>query len=107
MTRKGYVGFYWTRPVPSVGFTRLSPNVDQAAQQSRTIRYQRELAKAYVRDQNGELVDEIVFLELEPDRGTEMVTEPLEWAFAVCQQRAATLLYVEFWSEFQWRRHNH
>lgn len=103
--KKGYVGFYWTRPVPTVGFTSLSSDAEEAAQRSRTVRYQRELTKAFVREQNGELVDEIVFLELEPDRGTEFIAEPLERAFRVCRDRNATLLYVSFWLGFNSRRH--
>ena len=105
--RKKYVGFYWTRPVPSVGFTSLPRDAEQAAQRSRTIRYQRQLANARVREFNGEMIDEIVFLEVEPDRGTEFIAEPLKRAFAVCKEHSATLLYVEFWEKSQSRSHDY
>ena len=39
------VGFYWTLPVPWAGFTDLPTDVDEAAAQSRTIRYQRDLIR--------------------------------------------------------------
>jgi len=38
-----YVGFYWTLPIPSVGFLKLSDDPDVAATQSKTIKYQREV----------------------------------------------------------------
>jgi hypothetical protein len=33
-----FVGFYWTLPMPKVGFTRLPEDAGAAAEASRTIR---------------------------------------------------------------------
>ena len=65
------VGFYWTLPVPWAGFTKLPKDIEEAAKASRTIRYQCELIRRYARDNGYRLVDEKVFLEIEPDRGSE------------------------------------
>jgi len=92
------VGFYWTLPVPWAGFTELPTDVDEAAAQSRTIRYQRDLIRRYVSDHAMDLIHEAVFLEIEPDRGTRKVE-------ALCRAQVATLLIVDF-SEVQgWRSH--
>ena len=61
-TRK-YVAFYWTLPIPSVGFLRLSDDPDIAVTQSKTIRYQREIIKEWAAEERGVLVGEITFLE--------------------------------------------
>ena len=68
MTQQPYVGIYWTRPVPRAGFVSLSADVDVAAGQSMTIRYQRDLARRHVRLAHGTMVHEIALLELAPDR---------------------------------------
>lgn len=68
-----YFGFYWTLPVPWVGFTSLPDNVDEAEAASRTIRYSRQSVKAFVKEQGGTLVSggEKVCMELSPDRVAE------------------------------------
>ena len=68
--KKSYVALAWTRPVPWAGFDRLSSDIDAAAMQSRTIRYQRDLIRQYVREVQGVLETEVVLLELAPDRAT-------------------------------------
>ena len=40
--RPRFVGFYWTLPMPHVGFTKLPRDAEAAAEASQTIRYQRE-----------------------------------------------------------------
>jgi hypothetical protein len=111
--RKRYVAFYWTRWVPpqyvkqGTGFTSLSENPNEAARQSRTIRYQRELIKRFVTDEKGELADEVVYLEKHLDRGSEAIVPPLQKAGHLCHAKKASLLYVEFWSETHWRKHNY
>lgn len=40
--KKSYIALAWTRPVPWAGFASLSTDIDVAAGQSRTIRYQRD-----------------------------------------------------------------
>ena len=44
-----YVGVYWTLPVNWAGFRALPLDVDAAAAASRTIRYQRERVRGWVR----------------------------------------------------------
>ncbi|KXV23121.1 hypothetical protein, partial [Gluconobacter oxydans] len=68
--KKSYVALAWTRPVPWLGFDRFSSDIDAAAMQSRTIRYQRDLIRQYVQDVQGVLEKEVALLELSPDRAT-------------------------------------
>lgn len=108
--RPQFVGFYWTYPVKWAGFTKLSPDADEAARQSRTIRYQRELAQRYVREKRGVLVDEVVFLESEKYYGTPDVIDPLtRRAEKHCGPNGgkATLLWVNFAQSNGWRPHSH
>lgn len=100
-----FVGFYWTFPVKWAGFTDLSSDADEAARQSRTIRYQRELVQRHVRERRGDLVDELVFLEVSPDRGTPQVRDGLARARRHCVEGQATLLWVNFAQSNGWRPH--
>lgn len=99
------VGFYWTLPVPWAGFTRLPPDVDEAAEKSRTIRYQTALIRDFARSQGYRLIAEKVFIELEPDRSSPRVREPLEGLIELCRRERATILYVDFSHEQGWRSH--
>ena len=99
------VGFYWTLPVPWAGFNDLSPDIEIAAQQSRTIAYQRAVIRRYVSEHKLELVHEETFLEMKPDRGSEQIEDPLEKAARVCRQHNAMLLWVEFHETQGWRNH--
>jgi hypothetical protein len=103
--RPHFVGFYWTFPVKWAGFTRLSDDAEEAARQSRTIRYQRALAHRHVRENRGVLVDELVFLERSPDRGTEAVEKKLARGRKHCVDGKATLLWVNFAESHGWRPH--
>lgn len=100
-----FVGFYWTLPVPSAGFTSLPKSLDEAAQKSMTIRYQRELIARFVKNERGTLVGELFFLELAADRGTEHVEDVLTKAVDLCQKHKAQLLFVDFAQEGGWRNH--
>ena len=100
-----YVGFYWTLPVPRRGFRALPKDVEAAAQKSRTIRYQLEVIRRYVREEKGQLVGEATFMEMEADRGTEQVEEELERIIRLCATHSATLLYVDFSLVHHWRPH--
>ena len=97
-----YVGFYWTLPVNWAGFRQLPDDVEAAVQASRTIRYQREMVRRFVASERGILVDEIAFMDVQPDRATEIVRE-------VLQQRAARyagkakLVTVTFDEVHRWR----
>ncbi|MCT2539976.1 recombinase family protein [Sedimentimonas flavescens] len=100
------VGFYWTLPVPWVGFTQLPKDVDDAANSSLTIRYQRDLIRRYAKDHRLVLVHEAAYLEIEPDRGSEHVRDALRKVGQVCHAHHAVLLIVDF-SEVQgWRSHH-
>ncbi|WIJ25784.1 hypothetical protein [Devosia sp. RR2S18] len=102
---QNFVGFYWTFPVPSAGFTSLPKDVEEAARLSRTIRYQRQVVRHYVQSLRGTLVGELVFLELQPDRGTEHIEATLEKALSLCLKHNAQLLLVDFAQEGGWRSH--
>ena len=104
MSHPPYIGIYWTRPVPRVGFVTLSPDADTAAMQSKTIRYQRDLARRHVRAERGRMISEIVMLELAPDRATREGAASLQWL--VAQSPADTIfLIVDFSRELNWRPH--
>ena len=105
MTQENYVGFYWTLPVPWAGFSSLDDDVDQAADQSRTIRYQRDLIRRWVKNEHGVLIAEKVFLELAPDRATELIEAPLKDAVALCRNHQATFVYVDFQLSHEARPH--
>lgn len=103
-TFRTFVGFYWTLPLPALGFKSLPKDVDAAAKKSRTIRYQRDRVRAYVEDCQGTLVDEVVFLEVRSDRATDAVEMDVERALEACKHHQAQLLYVDF-SQGGWRSH--
>src|SRR5450759_3752953 len=100
-----YVGFYWTLPIPSVGFLELSDDPDVAATQSKTIKYQREVIKEWVAEEEGVLIREITFLETQSDRGTDAVIHYVQQAARICRENEATLLYVDFRQMCGWRPH--
>jgi hypothetical protein len=102
-----FIGLYWTNPVPWAGFTKLPSNADAAAAKSRTVRYQRDLVCRYVTEEKGTLLDEIVFLETQPDRWTSQprVRRAVERAIRGCEQHGAQLLYIDFREARGWRPH--
>ena len=99
------MGFYWTLPVPWAGFTDLPADLDEAARASRTIRYQREVIRRYAREHHYRLVHEEAFLEIQPDRGSELILEPLKKVEAICRRYDAVLLFVDFSLVQGWRSH--
>jgi len=104
MTRRA-IGFYWTLPVPWAGFAALPTDIDAAAKLSRTIRYQQVAIRAYAKAEGYQLIHEEAFLELEPDRGTEIILGPLAKVEQLCRSNDAVLLYVDFWRAQGWRSH--
>ncbi|WP_132249165.1 hypothetical protein [Methylobacterium segetis] len=102
---RAYAGFYWTLPVPRRGFRQLPADVEAAARRSRTIRYQLELIRRYVRDEKGHLIAERAFMEFASDRGTEAVREELDRIIPICIAKQATLLVVDFSQAHHWRPH--
>ena len=101
----GYVGIYWTLPVNWAGFRDLPPDVDAAAAASRTIRYQRERVRGWVREQGGTLLGEVAFMDTRTDRATDAVRDVLHRAAPVYARKGATLLAVQFHEVHHWR-HN-
>ena len=92
-----FVGFYWTYPAPSLGFTKLPKEIDAAATVSKTIRYQRDVVRRYVAEiPRGHLLDEIVFLEAAPDRGTDAIKGDVAKALERCLKEGAQLVHVDF-----------
>jgi hypothetical protein len=97
-----YVGFYWTLPVNWAGFRWLPNDADAAAAASRTIRYQRERVSRFVAGERGTLVDEIAFMDVQPDRATDVVREVLRGK-AARYAGTATLVTVAFDEAHRWR----
>lgn len=104
MWKQRFIGIYWTRPVPWAGFAELSPDIDVAVTQSRTIRYQRDVIRRYVKEVGGELEREVALLELAPDRATPESALALERIVATASSEAM-FLSVEFSAERGWRPH--
>ncbi|MFG6083673.1 hypothetical protein ACEUZ9_005396 [Paracoccus litorisediminis] len=99
------IGFYWTLPVPWAGFAVLPEDVDEAAEASRTIRYQRDAVRYYAKQNGFQLVTEKVFLEIAPDRGSDLILGPLSKVEKLCREQAAVLLFVDFAEVQGWRSH--
>jgi hypothetical protein len=102
------IGFYWTLPVIWAGFTRLSErDVEKAAEESQSIRLQREIIQRWTKEHQGELVHEQVYLEIAPDRGTDQVVhDALQPLVRLAVELNATVLYVDFGREIGWRSHH-
>ncbi len=101
-----YIGFYWTLPVPWAGFRDLPNDVEEASGLSRTICYQRERVRRWVKDEKGDLIDEKVFLETEPDRGSDLILPVVEKLLDRCRDQGARLVLVNFTLSFGWRQHH-
>ena len=100
------VGFYWTLPAPWAGFTRLPDGIEAAARSSLTIRYQCERIRRYAKEEGYLLIAEEVFLEIEPDRGSEYILPALDKVAEVCRAHDARLLIVDFSAVSRWRDHS-
>lgn len=104
MLIQNFIGVYWTRPVPWAGFTTLFLDVEIAATQSRTIRYQREVARRYVKDVHGNMEAEVALLELAPDRATPEAAAELHQVVARAS-RQAIFVSIAFTETQGWRPH--
>lgn len=100
-----YLAFYWTLPVNWAGFTTLPQNTDDAAKVSRTIRYQVERVRRWVKDEKGTLKKEVVFMETRPDRGTDVIRQEITKLLAQSAKLNAQLVLVDFAQAFGWRPH--
>jgi len=107
--KEKFVGFYWTLPVRMAGFTHLPSDAEEAAKKSRTIRYQRQLVRVWLDEQKQDApIKEFTFLEVQDDRGSDLIKAELEKVSRYCKQEKATLLLVGFGmgqSEYRARRH--
>lgn len=104
MSSQKYIGVYWTRPVPWAGFTTLSSDVEIAGNQSRTIRYQREVVRRYVKESGGNMEREVALLELAPDRATPESAVELAQIVARASPRAI-FISIAFTETQGWRPH--
>lgn len=104
-----YFAFYWTLPVPWAGFIRLPDGVDEAAQVSRTIRYQRDRIRQHIRIQRAEMAPggEMVRLELAPDRGSAEIAADFGRLLNRAMAENAMVAIIDFASHAGWRRHSH
>jgi hypothetical protein len=100
-----FIGFYWTLPVPWAGFTVLPTDPDEAAKVSRTIRYQVERVRRWVKDEGGQLIREDVFLEIASDRGSEQILPVVDKLISEARKRSAQIVLVDFSEAMRWRRH--
>lgn len=99
------VGFLWTLPVPWAGFSKLPDDLDAASAASMTIRYQRAILAHHSSTWGYTLVHHEVFMEVRPDRGTEVIVGALAKAEAICRLQDAILLIVDFAEVHGWRSH--
>lgn len=100
-----YFAFYWTLPVPWAGFSVLPNDPDAAAEASRTIRYQVTRVRHWVADQKGRLLGEEVFLEIQPDRGSEQIVPVIDKLIHKAKRQGAQIVLVDFSEAMRWRRH--
>lgn len=105
MTDEKYFGFYWALPVPWAGFRKLPAEIDAAAAQSRTIRYQRDFVRRWVKEEGRTLIDERAFLEVQADRASAHVTPEIDRVIRKCRAENATIILVDFSQAFGWRPH--
>jgi hypothetical protein len=100
-----FVGFYWTLPVTIAGFRHLPLNdVEAAAERSKTVRYQMHLCRRWIADNPGtKLIDERVFIELSPDRGTNAILDELKLIRRKCPDPDLKIFSVRFADSFNWR----
>lgn len=104
-----YYAFYWTFPVPRVGFRTLPAGVDAAAAASKTIRYCRDRVRSYVRARGGTLSpeDEISTIELKPDRGSRTIALEFAALLRRAHREGSLVAIVDFSAHRSWRGHQY
>jgi hypothetical protein len=100
-----YLAFYWTLPVTWAGFRTLPKDADAAAKASRTIRYQAEVVRRWVKAEKGTLLREVVFMDTRPDRGTDAIKTEIAKVLAEAAKTQAEVVLVDFSQAFGWRPH--
>ena len=83
-------------------FHSLSPDIDVASEQSRTIRYQRDMIRRHVKTEGGALVKEIALIDTEPDRATSDGMAALAKVVAA-QPKDVIFTYIDFAAGYGWR----
>ncbi|TXM65240.1 hypothetical protein FV226_25325 [Methylobacterium sp. WL12] len=103
--RRNYIGLYWTLPVTWKRFYYLPDDLDPAAARSTTIRYQRERVRRWVDTDGapGELVDHIHYIDVRPDRATDVGIGYLASVVDQLRSKERTLVYVDFADGTPWR----
>lgn len=104
-----YFAFYWTLPMPWLGFTSLPDDVDAAARASRTIRYSRDLVRTHVKQQGGALVPggEVARIETAPDRGSPELGQEFADLLRRAELAEAMVAVVDFSGHAGWRGHRY
>lgn len=100
-----FIGFYWTLPVPWAGFVDLPKDPDAAAAASKTIRYQVEYVRHWVKQEHGTMVAEKVFIERYSDRGSDKIIATINRMIQLATKKDAQLVLVDFAEAMQWRKH--
>lgn len=106
INRQKAIGLYWTLPVPWAGFTSLPANADDAAEVSRTIRYQRDLVRRHAHENGMDLVEEAIFLEIAPDRGSVEIASAVRQRVGPWLGSGALVIWVDFAVAAGGRAHN-
>lgn len=101
--KAAWIGVYWTLPVNRYGFRDVPTDVDAAAERSLTIRYQRARVRAEAAEAGAELLDEIAFVDMRPDRATDIARSVLEPRLAPFRARAPALVRVALEAAGGWR----
>lgn len=100
-----YLALYWTLPVIWAGFTALPKSADEAARASKTIRYQVERVRRWVKGEKGTLLREVVFMDTRPDRGTDAIQIEIRKLLDEATATGAEVVLVDFSQAFGWRPH--
>lgn len=116
-----YIGFYWTLPVmiarpqrgpaklgrkPPSGFRELPSNVEEAAACSKTISYQMHMIRHWIQNnRDTRLIDESVFIDVRPDRGTNAVIGALQMLRQKHPDPSIGIIRVRFSETLYWRHH--
>ena len=103
--RRNYIGLYWTLPVMWKCFYDLPSDLDAAAARSKTIRYQRERVRRWVETLGapGEIVRHIHYIDVRPDRATEVGIGELAPVVELLKRKERTLVFIDFAIGARWR----
>ena len=102
-----YFAFYWTLPVPWVGFTKLSANIEKAVTESRTIAFQRAVVQRHIHRVGGIIIpqNEVAILETWPDRGSFEIGQEFHRLLEKAEKSDALVAIVNLAGQDGWRSH--